>query len=431
MQPQQQRTWEEELYRQEMRIASRDSLRRHQLQRLNGLLEYTFGHNSFYQRKWGGRVRPLDSLDQLSTIPFLEKRELIPEHPGDAARFHSRAIDHYVRYHRTSGTRGRPLPVLDTYDDWQWWIETWQYVLDAADVKANDRAFMAFSFGPFIGFWSANDALVRRGCLVIPGGGMSSEARLETIVQSGASVLCCTPSYALHLALVAQRTGVDLTRLPVRAIIVAGEPGGSVPEIRHKIEAAWQARVVDHAGATELGPWGFGNAAGTGLHVIESEFIAEVIDGEGNPVPDGEIGELVLTGLGRFGCPAIRYRTGDLVRATESRDINCGFVELIGGVLGRADDMLVIRGVNIFPASIDAILCQFPEVEEYRIIAWRDAAMDQLRVEVEDGADDPDRIAGELMNRLGLRIEVRQVPSGTFAAYQGGKARRLIDQRNE
>ena len=129
--------------------------------------------------------------------------------------------------HQTSGTSGWPMPVLDTADDWRWWIECWQFVLDAAEVTSDDIAMMAFSFGPFIGFWTANDALLERGVLVIPGGGMTSEARLQMIVDHDCTVVCCTPTYALHLASVAQNRKIDLAGSRVSRIIVAGEPGGS------------------------------------------------------------------------------------------------------------------------------------------------------------------------------------------------------------
>ena len=170
--------------------------------------------------------------------------------------------------------------MLDTPDDWQWWIDGWQFVLDAAEMTPSDRALLAFSFGPFIGFWSAFDAIVARGALAIPGGGMGSLARIELLRTTKATALFCTPTYALRLAEVAAENKIDLRHLSVEKIVVAGEPGGSVPAMRARIEAAWGAAVVDHAGATEVGPWGFADAEGRGLHVNESEFIAEFLSVE-------------------------------------------------------------------------------------------------------------------------------------------------------
>jgi phenylacetate-CoA ligase len=319
--------------------------------------------------------------------------------------------------------------VVDTAEDWQWWVDTWQYVLDVAELTAQDRALMGFSFGPFIGFWSAFEAALQRGTLVIPGGGLSTLARLEVAAGSDVTALFCTPSYALHLHEVAQENQIDTATLRVRKIIVAGEPGGSVPETRSRIEAAWNARVVDHAGATEIGPWGYADAQGLGLHVVESEFIAEFLSVEtGQPAGEGELSELVLTTLNRRGCPVLRYRTGDLVRPSWNVAGQNRFVLLLGGVLGRADDMLVIRGVNVFPSSVEQILRSFPEVVEYRMTAERVSEMDSLVVEIEDRLQDPVRVAKELHLRLGLRVEVHCVAVGTLPRFEG-KGRRFVDHR--
>ncbi|HUE72309.1 MAG TPA: AMP-binding protein, partial [Pirellulaceae bacterium] len=337
----------------------------------------------------------------------------------------------YVRYHRTSGTRGRPMAVLDTAEDWQWWIDSWQFVLDAADVGPEDCVVMAFSFGPFIGFWSASDAAAARGAMVVPTGGMNTLARVEMIRATQATVVCCTPSYALRMAEVAEENQINTAALKVRKIIVAGEPGGSLPHVRRRIEAAFGAEVIDHAGASEVGPWGYSDAERKGLHVIESEFLAEFLSvASGGPAEDGELAELVLTPLGRLGSPVIRYRTGDLVRPRVKHGGANQFVLLEGGVHGRADDMFIVRGVNIFPSSIDQILRGFPEVVEYRAIVTRNANIDALTIEIEDRLGTPDRVAQEMRLRLGLKVDVRCVPLGTLPRFEG-KGRRLVDQRGE
>lgn len=407
----------------------RESLRAWQLERLNKLLADVIPHNRFYVEKLGKLVRPLKSLDQLSEFPFTFKEELVtaPAH-GEFAANLTYPLERYVRYHHTSGTRGRPMPVLDTADDWQWWIETWQYVLDAAEVRIDDRAALAFSFGPFIGFWSAYDAAVARGLMVVPTGGMSSRGRLEMIRSTQATVLFCTPSYALHLAEVAHDNQIDPRAMHVRRVIVAGEPGGSVLATRQRIEQAWDATLIDHAGASEVGPWGFSRDE-RGLHVIESEFIPEFLSvATGEPATEGELSELVLTSLGRRGSPLIRYRTGDLVRPLFNASGDCRFVLLEGGVMGRADNMLVVRGVNVFPSSIEHILRGFPEVVEFRVTAIKSGAMDTLAVEVEDRLAQPERIAREMQLRLGLKIDVQQVPLGTLPRFEG-KGQRFIDRR--
>jgi phenylacetate-CoA ligase len=408
----------------------RSALAALQLEKFNRLLAEILPHNAFYERKLAEGPTRLESLEQLSTLPMTLKEELQPA-AGDEqfAANCTYSVERYVRCHQTSGTRGRPLVVLDTAEDWNWWIDCWQYVLDAAEVTPSDRVLLAFSFGPFIGFWSAFDALIVRGALAIPGGGLGSLARVEVIRRTAATTVFCTPSYALRLAEVAAEHNVNLAQLSVEKLVVAGEPGGSVPAIRERIESAWGARVVDHGGATEVGPWGFADADGRGLHVNEAEFIAEFISVEtGHPAKDGELSHLILTALGRVGAPIIRYRTGDLVRPTWPTSGPSRFVSLDGGVLGRADDMMIIRGMNIYPSAVEQILHSFPEVVEYRMTAHRHGEMDGLVIEVEDRLQQPNRIAEELLLQLGLKIEVRCVAPMALPRFDG-KSRRFVDER--
>jgi phenylacetate-CoA ligase len=401
-----------------------------QLQRLNQLLAEILPANEFYARKLGGASFPLTSLDQLGELPPTTKEELVlGDAHGVVPANRTWSLERYVRYHQTSGTHGRPMPVYDTADDWRWWVDCWQFVLDAAEATPADRALLAFSFGPFIGFWSAHDALVARGALVIPGGGMNSRARLDLIARTEPTILLCTPTYALHLIEAAAECGFNLANSSVTRIIVAGEPGGSAPAVRDRIEAAWQARVVDHAGASEVGPWGYADEARRGIHILESEFIAEFVSVEtGKPAADGELSHLLLTTLGRAGLPVIRYRTGDLVRPSWNESGANRFVLLEGGVLGRADQMMIIRGVNIFPSAVEEIVRSFPEVVEYRMTARKRGAMDELLVEVEDRLATPQRIAEEMYLRLGLKIEVELAPPASLPRFEG-KGRRFIDER--
>jgi len=406
------------------------ALEKYQLARLNALLAEILPHNEFYATRLAGLRLPLATIDDVAQLPFTFKNELLPPAgAGAAAANVTYPKEHYVRFHHTSGTRGRPLVVLDTADDWLWWMDCWSFILDAAGVTHQDVAFLAFSFGPFVGFWSAHDAAIARGCLVVPGGGQNTLARLELLRASQATVLFCTPSYALHMAEVARERQIDVGALPVRLLILAGEPGGSIPAVRHRIEDAWQARVFDHAGATEVGPWGFADEEGTGIYINETAFLAEFLSLEtGGPAQHGELAELVLTTLGRAGCPVLRYRTGDVVRPTWSQERPVRFVLLAGGVLGRIDDMLIIRGVNVFASAVEQILRSFPEVPEYRFTAFKSAEMDQVLVEIEDHLEQPQRVAEELQLRLGLRIDVRCVPLGSLPRFEG-KGVRFIDKR--
>lgn len=424
------------ILRERWNQATRAELQAWQLARLNQLLAEVLANNEFYRQRYKANRIELASLDELQQLPLMSKSDWISDDASGVAKHHSYPLEHYRRYHRTSGTRGRPMVILDSPSDWQWWIDTWQYVLDACQISRNDRVLMAFSFGPFIGFWSAHDACLHRDCMVIPSGGMSSEARIDLIHASEPTVLFSTPSYAIHLGQMAQSVGKGLKNSSIRCVFVAGEPGGSVPSVRNAIQELYGAMVMDHAGATEIGPWGFGSIDGNALHVIESEFIAEYLPIESDACSqnDSSIRELVLTSLGRTGAPVIRYRTGDLVRprwpadATESKNAGSMFVRLEQGVLGRLDGMIVVRGVNIFPTSIDAIVREYPSIGEYRLVLSKSGALDELRLEIEDREDCRESLAKELQSRLQLRVAVDRVAEGSLPRLEG-KSRRLVDLR--
>jgi phenylacetate-CoA ligase len=257
------------------------------------------------------------------------------------------------------------------------------------------------------------------------------------MLDNDATVVCCTPTYALRMAEVAQAEGIELVNSKVRALIVAGEPGGSIPAVRNAIESAWGARVFDHTGMTEMGALSFEctENRGTGVHVIESEFIAEVIDSQTlKNVPDGESGELVLTNLGRWGSPLIRYRTGDQVRLVrETQPCACGrwFARLEGGILGRVDDMFIVRGNNVFPTAVEAVLRRFPEIAEFRCEITSEGALAQVRLEIEpqpqvgDGLDLCGRVARAVQGALSFRPEVVAVAPGSLPRFEL-KARRFV-----
>jgi phenylacetate-CoA ligase len=411
--------------------ATRAALDAFKLDRLRRLLREVLPRNAFYAAKLAHvNVARVATLEQLADWPFTFKEELVEAAgqgglPGNLTW----PAERYVRFHQTSGTHGRPLPVFDTADDWAWWMECWGQILDRGAVAAGDRVLVASSFGPYAGFWSGFDAAVARGALTIPTGGMTSLARLQLARSLAATVLVATPSYALHLAEVAEEHKIDLAATPVRLVIVAGEPGGSIPATRARIAERWGAEVLDHAGATEVGPWGVGDRHGGGLDVIETCFHPEFLALEtGLPAQPGELAELVLTTLGRAGAPVIRYRTGDVVRPTWAAAGDQPWVRLEGGILGRVDDMLVVRGVNIFPGAIDDIVRGFPEVVEYQATVRGRDGLDELAVAVEDRLADPARIAREFQLRLGLRVDVRAVPPGSLPRFEG-KARRIVDER--
>ncbi len=421
----------------QVEAADREVLEARQLERLRAMLQEVLATNAFYRRKLGEagleRAEEIRSLNDLGRLPFTTKPELVEDqaaHPPFGTNL-TYPLERYIRLHQTSGTTGKPLRWLDTPESWDWWARCWGAVYRGAGVGPEDRVFFAFSFGPFIGFWSAWEGTRHVGALAISGGGQSSLQRLHHLLETEATTICCTPSYALHLAEVARENGLDLTASPVQRLIVAGEPGASIPGTRRRIEEAWNAQLFDHTGATEVGAHGFECLAHAGVHLNEGEFIVEVID-PATCGPSDEV-ELVITNLGRVAMPVIRYRTGDQVRLARER-CECGrtFARMEGGIIGRIDDMFIVRGVNVFPSAIENIVRSFPQVDEFAIEVYKRGEMDELELKIEAVGDDHQGVAravqAEMERRLGLRVPVMLAEAGSLPRWEL-KARRIVDRR--
>jgi phenylacetate-CoA ligase len=418
-------------------MIDRASLRSNQWQKLRALVSGLLTSQGFYGQKFraaGIRPSSVNRLEDFLKLPFTTKAELLADHlvfPPFGSNL-TQALPDYTRFCQTSGTSsGQPMAWADTAQSWEAMLACWRRVYEGADlVKGKDRIFFAFSFGPFLGFWTAYEAATR-DYLAIPGGGLSSQARLEMMARYGATTLCCTPTYALRLGeLIGEASGIERLSLRVNKIIVAGEPGGSIPEVRSRIEKLWDARVYDHHGMTEVGPVSYELTAMPGhLVVIEEAYFAEVIHPEtGLEVPEGGHGELVLTNLERSACPLIRYRTGDWVK----KRVIDGRLTLEGGVIGRVDDMVVLRGVNVYPSAIESIVRQFPEIVEFMVEQRKIDAMHEIELLIEV----PGNVAKSLLKKLeiklrdtfSLRIPVRLVESGSLPRHEfKAKRWRVID----
>ena len=410
--------------------------------RLGALIRQIYGRNPFYTRKLDAAGFDPGSLTfprDFHKLPLTTKRELIADQQSSPpwGTNLTEPLHRYTRYNQTSSTTGSPLRWLDTNQSWQWMLECWKVVYAGAKVDSRDRILFPFSFGPFLGFWTAFEAGCQIGAHCIPAGGMSSQARLSMIESLQPTVVCCTPTYALRLLEVAgemHRGAPGLSGSSVRVLIVAGEAGGSIPSTRERIEKGWGARVIDHHGLTETGPVSFEcwEAPG-GLHVNEAEYICEVLEPDSDrPVADGERGELVVTNLGRAASPLIRYRTGDIV-VRRSGPCACGrdFSRLEGGILARGDDMVNVRGVNVYPSAVEAVVRRFSEVGEYRATVTANGSLRELSVEIElmtgiDGSSDvASRVAAALRESLGLTVPLHVVAAGTLPRFEL-KARRFV-----
>lgn len=424
-----------DFYDREMEILDRESLSQLQGERLRCLLQ-KLAANGFYSEKFhqaGIEMPGICSAEDLRRLPFTTKSELAAEqqaHPP-YGRLLTYPLARYCYLHQTSGTTGQPLKCLDTREDWEAWMRCWGYVYRGAGVSEDDLVFCAFSFGPYLSHWAAIDGARHIGALCLSGGGLSSEQRLRMIIDNRCSVLVCTPTYALYLAEVAEGLGLDLRASAIRITIHAGEPGASVESVRRRIEQAWGAKCFDHAGATEVGAWAFDCQAQSGsIHLNELEFIFEVIDPEtAETVDEGTRGELVVTTLSRPGMPVLRYRTGDLVELT-TEPCACGrtLASIKGGVLGRADDMLIVRGINLYPSAIDNLLRGLPSIIEYQVEIRRVAGMDDLLLKIEIRDNEPfpkveQSVLAAFRSQLNIRVSVEQAARGSLPRYEF-KARR-------
>jgi len=382
----------------------------------------------------------IDNADTLTieqfidNCPFTTKSEIILDHQQNPP-FGSnlcREAKSYSRLSKTSGTSGEPISWLDTSDDWSNMLNAWDLIYKTAGLKVGDDViYFAFSFGPFLGFWTAYEAAARRGFLTVPGGGLSSEARIESIIDCGATVLCCTPTYAIRLG----EENADRSETRINRIIVAGEPGGSIPSIRKRISELWKgAEIIDHHGMTEVGPVTFqSNNDPCTLSLIPGFHLAEVIGIETDQeVNLGEEGELVLTTLKRSNNALLRYRTGDLVRKSISNIDGKEVLSFEGGVLGRIDDMVVIRGVNVYPSAIDSVIGAYAEVTEYRVLIKEERSMKEIEILVNLRSESKENelitnIEEKLKAVFSLRIPVKNIKNDKFERFEF-KSKRWITE---
>jgi phenylacetate-CoA ligase len=425
----------------------REELEAFQLRKLQALVEWTDAQVPYHSKRLhdaGVTPGSLKSLEDLRRIPFTTREEWMqgqidqpPYGPILAA-----PEEVAIRYHMTSGTTGRtPIRVLDSMKDWEWIAEMWCYGFWGFGVRPADTVFFAFSYGTFVGFWGAHYACEKMGCLVLPGGNMTTEQRVRQIVDMNATVVCSTPTYALRMAQEANRLGIDLASGPVKRLILSGEPAGSIPATKKLIQEQWGAKAGDTAGMTELGTiviFECEHQPG-GTHIIEDHFIEEVIDPTtGEPVDYGERGERVVTSFGRGFIPVLRYRTRDFVVKVPHDTCSCGrtFDIYEGGITGRVDDMKLVRGTNVYPRAVEAIVREYREIDEFQIHLYTaEGIRDEIEVlvEIPDENADVARILDEVSRSLadaheGLRFGVRQAENGSLPRFEL-KAQRTLDER--
>jgi len=395
-------------------------------------------------RDAGVTADTIAGLDDLQRIPPMTREDWMEGQLEDPPFGTNVAAgkDLAIRYHLTSGTTGRtPIRVLDSMKDWEWIAEMWCYGLWGFGVRPSDTVFVAFGYSTFIGFWGLHYACEKLGCLTLPGGAMTTEQRVRQIVEMGATVVCSTPTYALRMAQEARQLGIDLASSAVERLILSGEPAGSIPATKKLIQEEWGAKAGDTAGMTELGTIMIFECASQpgGTHIIEDHYIEEVLDPiTDRPVGYGEMGERVVTSFGRGFIPVLRYRTRDLVVKVPAATCGCGrtFDLYDGGIRGRVDDMKLVRGTNVYPRAVEALVREFKEIDEFQIHLYTaEGRRDEIEVlvEIPDPDADGDRILSDLARELAgaheaLRFDVRRVEAGTLPRFEL-KAKRVLDER--
>jgi phenylacetate-CoA ligase len=426
----------------------REHLEMLQLAKLRYQCEWAATRSPWYRRRFeseGFSVEQLRSLADLRRIPMLTRDDWMASQDAAPPFGELPAIgaDGAIRVHTTSGTTGRgPLRALDSRKDWAWIAEMWAYAIWGCGARPADVAYIAFGYGSFIGFWGLHYAMEKVGVLNVPGGAQTTEARVRQIIDFGATVVASTPTYALRLAQEAAVLGVDLPGSSVSRLILSGEPAGSIPQTKALIEEQWGAKAFDTAGMTEIGTIMVFECAAQpgGTHIIEDNVIEEVIDPDTlEPVPYGSRGERVVTSFGRGAIPLLRYRTGDMVCRVPASRCACGrgFDIYEGGILGRVDDMKIVRGTNVYPRAIEAIVREFPEVDEFQTRITHEGIRDEITLRVELKPDWPvdqwSALSDSLHRRLsqaheGLNFRIERADAGELPRFEL-KAKRTVDLR--
>jgi phenylacetate-CoA ligase len=426
---------------------SRTELKDLQLRQLKEQVQYLNTHSPYYKRIFKeNKIAPEDikSLDDLKKIPFVDKYMVgeSQERSPWFGEFLCVPEADIVRYFRTSGTTLKPRNFAYTYHDW--WdisVEVLARMMYSVDITADDRAFIAFPYSTFINLWTGHYACEKLGCMIIPGGGISTKERLKLMQDMQVTVLCATPTYANHLANVAAEIDLDIRSIPMRVIHMGGEPLAAVPGSRKRLEEVWQAKAYDQYGASESLAIVAGECKEqSGLHMVEDVFIPEIIDDKGEQVPPGRTGELVFSNTLSKTMPILRFKTGDVVTYTDE-PCPCGQETIRIKVLGRKDDMLVIKGTNVFPSHVEEMVKRCPELSsEFMIVIDEIDGNYELVIQVEPNKcecftpEEETQVTVKLveMMRENLRLRpVIQVMEPNSLPRFEVKAKRVIDKRKK
>ena len=427
----------------------REKLQQLQLKKFQRIFKWAYEHSRFHHKLYSDAGIELDDIKtfyDLPKVPKVEKsmmRAIQGKDPYPYGDMLCVPLEAVAEYHQTSGTTGQPVYQADTWQDWEWWSESWAYILYAQGYRAKHRVFMPFGYNVFIAFWGAHYGTEKLGCEVVPGGVLNTEARILKMQELKVDAFMATPTYVLGMADTARtKLGIDpASDLQVRKITVAGEPGGSIPTTRKRMEDAWGAKVYDHIGATEIGAWSYECIYQSGLHVNEAFFLVEIEDvdtGEFITEP-GKKGKMVITAFDRMAQPCIRFDSKDMIEWSPD-ECECGrtFRLIKGGVSSRADDITKVKGVLLAPTAIEEVVRGIPELsDEYEVLVTKKGDIDDitLKVETVPGQEkNIDTIKAKLVDQLrvrtnlGYNLEFHKY--GTLPRYDV-KAKRFKDLRHK
>jgi phenylacetate-CoA ligase len=425
----------------------RDKLAELQFRKFRKIVGWAYEHSRFHRQLYqeaGLEPGDIKTWDDIRRVPKVEKsmmRQIQRKDPFPYGDMLCVPLERVTEFHQTSGTTGQPVYQADTWEDWEWWAECWCYIMYAQGFRATDRVFLPFGYNVFIAYWGAHYGAEKMGCEVVPGGVLDTKARILKTQELRATALLATPTYVLGMADTARSMGIDPARdLQIKKICCAGEPGASIPATKLRMEEAWGAKVYDHAGATEIGAWGYEcTAQSGGIHINEALFLIELEDlVTGEPITEpGRRGKLVITALDRMGQPCIRFDSKDLAEWADG-PCPCGrtFRTIKGGVLGRADDITKVKGVLLAPSAIEEVVRSFSELgDDFEVEVTKKGDIDvitlkvELRPEAEGQRESVEvRLVEQLRLKTNLRYDLQFCAYGTLPRY-AVKARRFKDLR--
>jgi phenylacetate-CoA ligase len=420
-----------------------------QLSKFKTIFRWTYEHSTFHRRLYdnaGIKPQDIQTFEDIQRVPKVEKsmmRDIQRKEPFPYGEALCVPLDEVTIFRQTSGTTGQPVYQPDTWQDWEWWMECWSYILWAQGYRPQDRVFIPFGYNIFVAFWAGHYAAEKIGCEVIPGGVLDTKARILKIQELQATAMMGTPTYILGMAETARmKMNMDPAQLSINKITCAGECGASIPSTKKRLEEAWGAKVYDHAGATEIGAWSFECADQPGgMHVNEALFLVEIEDIETGEIIEapGRRGKMVITALDRMAQPCVRFDSKDVIEWA-AEPCSCGRTSRLikGGVVGRADDITKVKGVLLAPSAIEEVVRSIEGLgDEYEVIVEKagDADRIKLRVEVLPQAEDQcTLIENELVDQLrlktNLRYDIEICGCETLPRYEV-KAKRFKDLRKK